>query len=64
MNLSKPTLENVFILGGSAVAASILLPKVLKGKTSKKLSGALLTAGGLALMGATAVFAEKKLLRA
>ncbi len=64
MNLSNPTLENVALLGGGAVAASFLLPKVIKGKHSRQLSSLLLTVGGLALLGAAGVVAEKKLLKA
>ena len=64
MHFSKPTLENVALLGGGALAVSFLLPKVVKGSTSKKLSGALFTLGGLALLGAAGVVAEQKLLKA
>jgi hypothetical protein len=64
MNLSNPTLKDVAVGGALAVAASYLLPKVVKGKMSRTLSGALFTVGGLALLGAGAVYGEKKLLRA
>lgn len=64
MHIMNPSLKDVAVAGAAAVAASYLLPKVMKGSTSKKISHALMTAGGLALLGAGAVYGEKKLLRA
>lgn len=62
MNLMNPSVKDVALAGALALGASLLLPKVLKGKTSKKLASVLMPVGGLALLGAGAVMAEKKLL--
>jgi hypothetical protein len=62
MYLKPQTAQEAAITGATLIAGSFVLPKVIKGKLSKQVSGLAFALGGLALLGGGLVMAEQKFL--